>query len=59
MGGFVVFSLCVVILLEILSYISRRPENGGGLVFASDVNHLSALSTFRYDASNHVILRPR
>ncbi|RDW81900.1 hypothetical protein BP6252_03012 [Coleophoma cylindrospora] len=46
LGGFVFFSIAVIVLLELLSRISTKASNGGGLTFASDVNNLSTMTTF-------------
>ena len=46
LGGFVVVSLVVIALLEVLYRKSSRPENGGGLVFAADVNSIPLTKTF-------------
>jgi len=45
LGGYIIISLLFIIILEILSYLSLRPQNGGGLAFAEDVNKLSTMCT--------------
>ncbi|KAH9209381.1 hypothetical protein DL95DRAFT_477433, partial [Leptodontidium sp. 2 PMI_412] len=46
LGGFIVISLSIIIVLEILSHISARSSNGGGLAFAADVDDLSYGATW-------------
>ena len=46
LGGFVLTSVLIIITLEILSNISSRTENGGGLSFAESVNEISMMATF-------------
>jgi hypothetical protein len=48
LGGFVVVSVAVIALLELLSQKSSKAENGGGLIFAADVNSIPSSKTFMY-----------
>ncbi|RDW62552.1 hypothetical protein BP5796_10854 [Coleophoma crateriformis] len=48
LGGFVFFSIAVIVVLELLSRISAKSSNGGGLAFASDVDNLSNMATFTF-----------
>jgi hypothetical protein len=48
LGVFIFVSLSIIVLLEILSHISSGNGNlnGGGLIFAPDVNSLPPTTTF-------------
>ena len=50
LGGFVLFSISMIILLEILSHISsgNGNANGGGVTIALDNETLSTATTFWY-----------
>lgn len=48
LGSFIIFSVLVISLLEVLSSKSSGNENGGGLVFAADVDNLPTLPSFGY-----------
>ncbi|KAH6694947.1 hypothetical protein BKA61DRAFT_531721 [Leptodontidium sp. MPI-SDFR-AT-0119] len=48
LGGFILISLVIIVVLELLSTISLKPENGGGLAFAADTDSLSGGTTFGY-----------
>lgn len=43
---FIIFSMLVIVLLEILSRKSATPENGGGLIFAEDIEAFAFSSSF-------------
>jgi hypothetical protein len=49
LGGVVLFSICMIIVLEVLSHISsgNGNENGGGVAFSADSEDVSTLATFR------------
>jgi hypothetical protein len=46
LGGFIILSLVVIALLEVLSQKSLKAENGGGLVFAANVNRIPSSKNF-------------
>lgn len=46
LGGFAAFSVCVIVLLEILAKKSSSKANGGGLAFAKDADSLSTIDSF-------------
>jgi hypothetical protein len=48
LGGLIAFSVAVIVILEVLAKISsgNGNVNGGGLVFAADVNNIPAISSF-------------
>ncbi|TAQ88659.1 hypothetical protein B7494_g3002 [Chlorociboria aeruginascens] len=50
LGGFIIFSLSIIIILEILSHIAfgNGGINGSGLAFGVDVNHLPLSATIGY-----------
>ncbi|KAH7310374.1 hypothetical protein BKA65DRAFT_413820 [Rhexocercosporidium sp. MPI-PUGE-AT-0058] len=48
LGGFILGSLAIIAILEVLSNISSRPSNGGGLAFAQDVDNIPTGVTFGY-----------
>ncbi|KAF4624946.1 hypothetical protein G7Y89_g13225 [Cudoniella acicularis] len=48
LGSFILVTLSLIIILEVLSHISLRSSNGGGIAFADDVDSLSASVTFGY-----------
>lgn len=48
LGGFIFVTIGVIILLEVLSHMSTREGNGGGLVFAEDVEKLPTITTAWY-----------
>ncbi|CAG8952905.1 hypothetical protein HYFRA_00007619 [Hymenoscyphus fraxineus] len=50
LGSLVLVSVALIVLLEILSFISRRDHNNnsGALVFAPDVDNISNRATFGY-----------
>ncbi|KAH6666832.1 hypothetical protein B0J14DRAFT_677485 [Halenospora varia] len=48
LGSFIALSLGFIVLLEILSFISSRPSNGGGLAFAHDIDGISLGATWGY-----------
>jgi hypothetical protein len=47
LGSFVLISLLIVALLEVLSHQSSG-QNGGGVAFPSDLDSLPTLTTFGY-----------
>jgi len=57
LGGFIIVSIMIIILLEILSHISsgNGNRNGGGLAFAADVNSLPTIVSFKYSHISHNI----
>ncbi|KAL2059944.1 hypothetical protein VTL71DRAFT_10099, partial [Oculimacula yallundae] len=48
LGSFVLVSLAIIIILEVLSNISSRPSNGGGLAFAPSTDDIPTGVTFGY-----------
>ncbi|CZT49573.1 uncharacterized protein RSE6_10441 [Rhynchosporium secalis] len=48
LGSFVLVSLAIIVILEVLCSISSRPSNGGGLAFAPRVDDISTGVTFGY-----------
>ncbi|KAF8860270.1 hypothetical protein BDZ45DRAFT_648839 [Acephala macrosclerotiorum] len=48
LGSLILFSVLIISLLEVLSSKSSGNENGGGLVFAVDVDNLPPLPSFGY-----------
>ncbi|PVH77159.1 hypothetical protein DL98DRAFT_591555 [Cadophora sp. DSE1049] len=48
LGAFVLISVIIIAALEVLSHISSRDANGGGLVFAADVESLPTTAMFGY-----------
>lgn len=57
LGGFILVSLSIIIVLEILSHISsgNGNANGGGLAFASHSVGLSSMTTFWYTSESIVL----
>lgn len=51
LGSFIFFSVLVISVLEVLSSKSSGNKNGGGLVFAADVDKLPAFPSFGYALS--------
>lgn len=50
LGSFILVSLGLIVLLEILSHISTQNNdaNGGGIAFAASVEEVSVIATFGY-----------
>ncbi|CZR69554.1 uncharacterized protein PAC_19454 [Phialocephala subalpina] len=48
LGSLILFSVLIISLLEVLSAKSSGNQNGGGLVFAADVDNLPTFSSFGY-----------
>ncbi|KAH7374207.1 hypothetical protein BKA64DRAFT_649216 [Cadophora sp. MPI-SDFR-AT-0126] len=48
LGGFIFVSLAIAVTLEVLSHVSLRPSNGGGLAFAPNPDDLPASVEFGY-----------
>ncbi|KAK0130121.1 hypothetical protein ONS96_000649 [Cadophora gregata f. sp. sojae] len=48
LGVFVLISIIMIAALEVLSHISSQDGNGGGLVFATNVESISTAASFGY-----------